>query len=118
MSINTTNIPEQIRALKRRVREQCPDVTERFREVEALVAELRAVPGLADLAPKYSESAHQPFTRMLVRIKKEKAKDIQVAFLAIDKKGTVGSFSIHPGFSYALRTADQEKLVVAKSYFK
>ncbi len=39
MSINTTNIPEQIRALKRRVREQCPDVTERFREVEALVAE-------------------------------------------------------------------------------
>ena len=39
MSINTTNIPEQIRALKRRVREQCPDVTERFQEVEALVAE-------------------------------------------------------------------------------
>ena len=39
--------------------------------VEELVAELRAVPGLAELAPKYSESAHQPFTRMLVRIKKE-----------------------------------------------
>ena len=39
MSIDTTNIPEQIRALKRRVREQCPDVAERFREVEALVAE-------------------------------------------------------------------------------
>jgi UPF0176 protein len=39
--------------------------------VEALVTELRAVPGLAALAPKYSESAHQPFTRMLVRIKKE-----------------------------------------------
>ena len=39
MSIDTTNIPEQIRALKRQVREQCPDVNERFREVEALVAE-------------------------------------------------------------------------------
>ncbi len=36
-----------------------------------LVAELRAIPGLEDLAPKYSENDHQPFTRMLVRIKKE-----------------------------------------------
>ncbi|MFM8364138.1 MAG: sulfurtransferase [Verrucomicrobiota bacterium] len=39
--------------------------------VERLVAELRAVPGLEDLAPKISESSQQPFTRMLVRIKKE-----------------------------------------------
>ena len=39
--------------------------------VDALLAELRAVPGLADLAPKESESAKQPFNRMLVKIKKE-----------------------------------------------
>ncbi len=39
--------------------------------VDALAERLRALPGLADLAPKYSESAHQPFNRMLVRIKKE-----------------------------------------------
>ncbi len=39
--------------------------------VDALVATLRALPGLADLAPKYSESATQPFNRMLVRLKKE-----------------------------------------------
>ena len=39
--------------------------------VDALVAIIRAVPGLEELAPKYSESAHQPFNRMLVRIKKE-----------------------------------------------
>jgi len=39
--------------------------------VEELLAELRAVPGLAELAPKFSESARQPFSRMLVRIKKE-----------------------------------------------
>lgn len=39
--------------------------------VEELVAELRVIPGLADLAPKFSESAHQPFSRMFVRIKKE-----------------------------------------------
>jgi RluA family pseudouridine synthase len=40
-------------------------------EIEALLADLRAIPGLAELAPKYSESAGQPFTRMLVRIKRE-----------------------------------------------
>lgn len=39
--------------------------------IESLVAELRALPGLADLAPKYSASAEQPFRRLLVRIKKE-----------------------------------------------
>ncbi|HIB44643.1 MAG TPA: DUF1479 family protein, partial [Candidatus Lambdaproteobacteria bacterium] len=38
MSIDTTNIPEQIRTLKRRVREQCPDMKEHFRELESLLA--------------------------------------------------------------------------------
>lgn len=39
--------------------------------IEELVAELRGVEGLEDLTPKYSDSAGQPFTRMIVRIKKE-----------------------------------------------
>ena len=39
--------------------------------VEALLAKLRILPGLEDLAPKYSESDTQPFSRMLVRLKKE-----------------------------------------------
>ena len=39
--------------------------------VDALLAEVRAVPGLADLAAKESESDTQPFNRMLVKIKKE-----------------------------------------------
>ncbi|MBI1842917.1 MAG: sulfurtransferase, partial [Verrucomicrobia bacterium] len=39
--------------------------------VACLLAELRSVPGLESLAPKVSESDHLPFTRMLVRIKKE-----------------------------------------------
>ncbi len=38
---------------------------------DRLLAALRAVPGLADLTPKESESAEQPFNRMLVKIKKE-----------------------------------------------
>ena len=39
--------------------------------VEALLAEIRRRPALKSLKAKYSESAHQPFTRLLVRIKKE-----------------------------------------------
>jgi RluA family pseudouridine synthase len=39
--------------------------------IDELVAFLHYVPGLEDLTPKASASGHQPFTRMLVRIKKE-----------------------------------------------
>lgn len=40
-------------------------------DIDELIADLRTVPGLEKLTPKYSESDHQPFSRMLVRIKKE-----------------------------------------------
>jgi UPF0176 protein len=39
--------------------------------IDALLAELRSWPGLEDLQPKFSENDHQPFRRMLVRLKKE-----------------------------------------------
>lgn len=40
-------------------------------KIDLLMQEVWKIPGLEGLQPKYSESAHQPFTRMLVRIKKE-----------------------------------------------
>jgi RluA family pseudouridine synthase len=40
-------------------------------EVEELLTLLRTLPGLETLTPKYSLSDHQPFTRLLVRLKKE-----------------------------------------------
>ena len=40
-------------------------------QINHLLAELRSWPGLADLQPKFSETDHQPFRRMLVRLKKE-----------------------------------------------
>jgi len=39
--------------------------------LDRLLAEIRALPGLADLVPKESLSEEQPFNRMLVKIKKE-----------------------------------------------
>jgi N4-(beta-N-acetylglucosaminyl)-L-asparaginase len=63
------------------------------------------------------EAACKKVVERIVKIKKEKAKDIQVAFLAVNKKGQVGAFAIHPGFDYAIRTNEVEKLVKAKSYY-
>ena len=63
------------------------------------------------------EQACKKAVERIARIKKEKAKDIQVAFIAINKKGVAGSFALHPGFSYALKTNDREQLIKAKSFF-
>lgn len=63
------------------------------------------------------EAACKKVIERIVKIKGEKAKDIQVAFLAINKKGQVGTYAIHKGFSYAIRTSDMEKLVPAKSMY-
>ncbi len=64
------------------------------------------------------EAACQKVVERIIRIKGEKVKDIQVAFLALSKKGEVGAYSIHKGFSFALRTNDKEELVEAKSILK
>ncbi len=53
----------------------------------------------------------------IIRIKGESAKDIQVGFLALNKKGEVGSFAIQKGFSYAVKSDSEEKMVVSKSWF-
>jgi len=64
------------------------------------------------------EDACKKAVERIVKAKGEKAKEIQVAFLALNKKGEVGAFAIQKGFSYALRNNDQEKLVDAKSFFQ
>ena len=60
------------------------------------------------------EAACKKIIERIIKIKKDKAKDIQVAFLAINKKGQVGTYAIHKGFEYAIRTNEMEKLVKAK----
>ena len=60
------------------------------------------------------EEACKKIIERIIKIKGAKAKDIQVGFLAINKKGRHGGYAIHKGFSYALRTNEEEKLVSAK----
>jgi N4-(beta-N-acetylglucosaminyl)-L-asparaginase len=63
------------------------------------------------------EQACKKAIERIIRIKKDKAKEIQVAFLALNKKGEIGSFAIQKGFSYAIRNKTSEKLIPAKSWF-
>lgn len=64
------------------------------------------------------EAACKKAIERIAKIKGDKSKDVQVAFLAINKNGQVGSFSLHGGFNYAIKTANKEELVKAKSFFK
>lgn len=60
------------------------------------------------------EAACKKIIERIVKIKGAKAKDIQVGFLAVNKKGQVGAYAIHKGFEYAIKTNDVEKMVAAK----
>jgi N4-(beta-N-acetylglucosaminyl)-L-asparaginase len=66
---------------------------------------------------KTPEEACKTVIERIVRVKKEKAKDIQVAFLAINSKGEVGSYSLQPGFSFAIKSTSVEELRKSKSWF-
>jgi N4-(beta-N-acetylglucosaminyl)-L-asparaginase len=63
------------------------------------------------------EAACKKIIERIITIKKEKAKDIQVAFIAISKEGKYGAYAIQKGFSYAVTTPQTADLIVAKSYF-
>jgi N4-(beta-N-acetylglucosaminyl)-L-asparaginase len=62
------------------------------------------------------EQACKATVEKIIRIKGEKAKDIQVAFIALNKKGETGAYAIQKGFSYALKNGDEERMVEVKSF--
>lgn len=63
------------------------------------------------------EQACKAAVEKVARIKKEKAKDIQVAFIAVNKKGETGGYALQKGFSYALKNNNEERMVTVKSFF-
>jgi len=53
----------------------------------------------------------------IVKINPEKAKTFQVGFIAINKAGEYGAYSLQPGFSYSVTMAeDGGKVYMAESY--
>lgn len=49
-------------------------------------------------------------------VHKYDTKDFQVCYLAVNKLGETGAYSIHPGFEYSLNKAGDPKLIKSSSY--
>lgn len=64
------------------------------------------------------EQACREAVRRIVKRDPAKARDIQVGFLALSKKGEIGAFAIAKGFTYALTNSQwpKGKVFEAKSY--
>ena len=63
------------------------------------------------------EEACRKALERIVKRNPEKAKTMQVGFLALKKDGSFGAFSLTPGFAYAVRSDLEEKIYQAKSWF-
>ena len=64
------------------------------------------------------EAACKEAVMRIIRKKPAIAKEIQVGFLAINKKGEYGAYAIQKGFSYAVCTEKQNDLIIpGKSYY-
>ncbi len=60
---------------------------------------------------KSPQEACRLVVEKIKRIKKEKAKDIQVCFVALNKQGEHGSYALHTGFNYAVQSSEGSQLV-------
>ena len=64
------------------------------------------------------EAACKEAVERIVKRSPEKSKTIQVGFIALNKQGEYGGFSLQPGFSYSVKSNTVEKVFPAKSYYK
>lgn len=64
------------------------------------------------------EDACKEAVHRIIKKKPDTAKQIQVGFLAINKKGEYGAYAIQSGFSFAVCNAKQQDLLIpGKSYY-
>jgi N4-(beta-N-acetylglucosaminyl)-L-asparaginase len=69
---------------------------------------------------RQGNSPREACKKVVERIAKrdpEKAKKIQIGFLAIDKVGNYGAYALQKGFSYAVKSANEEIVIPGESYF-
>lgn len=60
----------------------------------------------------HPEDACKEAVNRIIKKKPDTAKDIQVGFLAINKKGEHGAFAIQKGFSYAVCNKEKQDLLI------
>jgi N4-(beta-N-acetylglucosaminyl)-L-asparaginase len=66
----------------------------------------------------HPEDACREAVNRIIKKKPQTAKDIQVGFLAINKKGEYGAFAIQKGFSFAVCNKEKQDLLIkGKSFY-
>jgi len=66
------------------------------------------------------EACEEAIRRIVVKypeLKTKKGGMMQVGYIALNKKGEVGAYSLVPGFNYALYKSDENQLMDSLSYF-
>lgn len=53
----------------------------------------------------------------IIKRSPEKAKDVQVGFLALNKKGEYGAYALQKGFTYSVKSGKEDKVYDAKSLY-
>jgi len=64
-----------------------------------------------------AEEACKKAVERIIQRNPEKAKTVQVGFLALKKNGEFGAYAIQKGFSYAVKNGEEERMYDAKSLF-
>lgn len=60
------------------------------------------------------EAACREAVSRILRIKGDKARDIQIGFIAINKRGEYGGYALQKGFSFAVKSEQEERVYEAK----
>jgi N4-(beta-N-acetylglucosaminyl)-L-asparaginase len=63
------------------------------------------------------EAACKEAVQRIIRRSPDKAKKIQVGFLAMNKKGQYGAYALQPGFTYAVKSGKEEMIYKGKSIY-
>ena len=61
------------------------------------------------------EACEEAITRI---VKNQNYKDMQIGYLAINKKGEHGAYAVHPWFNYALHQGGENRMIDSLSYLK
>lgn len=63
------------------------------------------------------QAACKEAVQRIIKRSPERSKNIQVGFLALNKKGEYGAYSLQKGFSYAVKSSSEELVLKGKSEY-
>jgi N4-(beta-N-acetylglucosaminyl)-L-asparaginase len=63
------------------------------------------------------EAACRKAIERIINRDMKRAKTLQVAFLALNKKGEYGAYAVQKGFVFAVKSEGEEKIIPAKYFF-